>query len=330
MSLRNKHPETARNNRVKDSDILPIFDYKDAVTESQTFRLVGPALSYEDVWVDIVTQQGKTVPIPVRSIDLDPYTDVHTTDHCPVRKSGERVSRIYYINAIWREKQDAMPSRLPKPSAFESKRRTVMTTPDFPDGWKMYQMQSIESKTWTPFVVLRLTTSMVTELLEMSKENTRKVKLKTGKTVTRSADATDPRYGFDIKIKYFPKKSGEAKYKLVMGDVTPLTEEELNYPVWKIDIIKIPSLSETIANWKQIQDKMVDKNPAKSRKGEPLDDDDEDDGRNNKNRSTTGKRRDRDRDEDEDDDDRSTSKNKRSRSRLDDDDDVQDDDDAPF
>ena len=346
--MRGKKPETAGSNRVYDSDILPLFDFKDAEKE-QSFRLIGPVLSYDNFWVQIDTQNGLK-RIPIRGIDLDPYTDEYAHDECPARAAGIRPSRVYYVNAIWRQKQDLQPAKAAKVSPAEAKLRKVMVTPSYPKGWEGYQAD-VKTKSWTPVVVLSLSANMVKEIIEMSDENIHKIKGKNGKATEQAFDVTDVDYGFDIKIKYFPKGSGTGKYRCLMGDVTPLEDDEMDYLVHKIDLIKLPTLSEAVANFKQLKERIVEEDNDKgkgdkksnARSRSKLDDDDDEEKPRGKSGRSRGKSDDEDGDEDETPRGRSGGKTSRRAANDDDGDedeapkrgrrsarDADEDDDIPF
>jgi hypothetical protein len=302
-----------RSDRLEDLFGEYFFDYNDAVKE-QELRPIGPVIAYEYYWFDIITEKGKSVRIPRLCIDLDPYTDTYTSENCPFRASGlGGQGRFYLVNAIWRKQQDAKPAKLPKKNEFESKLRKVMPkTPDFPQGWEAYQL-SPGSSSWTPVYVLKLSANSAASVVDMIGENTYK-----GKTY----DATHEDHGFDLLLKYNPKGTGTGKFQLNKGEQNALDDEEMDYLVHKLDVLKFPSPKEAEADWKKLKP-MIDSDAKDTREDKHrgktsasrLDDDDEGD-------EDEAPRKGKSRVKDEEDDRPVRRKGPAGRSRKSDDDDL--------
>ena len=255
-----KHPDTAMTSSQKLHEMFgPYwFEYKNAV-KKQEFRPIGPVLSYEYYWYTIIGKKtGKAVDIPRLCIDLDPYTDTYISDVCPFRASGQgRQSRVYIVNAIWRQKQDLQPAHLPKLRDFESKLRKVIgKTPDYPNGWEAYQLAP-SSDSWTPVYVLHFTATNGAKVAEMSRDNVVK---------GVAYDVTDDDYGIDITVKYDPNGTGTGKYQYDDGKSSPLTDDEMDYLVHKLDVLTYPKPKEDEADWKDLQKILASEDQVEDKK----------------------------------------------------------------
>lgn len=249
------------------------FDPKLASAKAQELRPIGPVIAYEYYWFTILTKNGKIAKIPKLCIDLDPYTDEYVSEVCPFRASGlgER-SRVYVFNVISRKAQDEMPARLKPPRAEESKVVHIMKEcPDFPGGWEVYR-KTVGSDTYTPVRVFIATATGALAIADMSKDNIVK-----GITY----DASDVDYGFDILYKHDKNGAGTGRHIYQRGEDSPLTDEELDYHVYELDVLKFPTQKEAEKEWREIEGRLTEAEASddsmRGRKSAArLDEDDED------------------------------------------------------
>ena len=259
------------------------------------------------LWAGAKGKEKREVNIPRYAIDFDP-NDPETPKKgvkCPYMALAEkfkgqkekpvRASDFWLFNVIDREMQDEGPPRkASKPTKEEKK-----------TGFK-----DINSETWTPVRVARLTMTSINRLQELSEENKVKDK-KTGKTA--QYDVSDAKFGFDVKLKFKPDAAGTDKYTIDKADgPSKLTEEEQGYLVWNLT--------------EELLDASGRMTPAQAKEdvkrmeiigGEDLDEDDEDDEdekpKKKKAKSTSL--------DDEDDEDEKPKKKKKKSKSIDDDED---------
>ncbi len=190
-------------------------------------------LQVRQVWIKLWAggkgKEKREVNIPRYAIDFDP-ADPETPKKgvkCPYMALAEkfkgekekpvRAGDFWLFNVIDRDTQEEGPPRkASKPTKEEKK-----------SGFK-----DINSETWTPVRVARLTMTSINRLQELSEENKIKSK-KTGKTA--QYDVSDAKYGFDTKLKFKPDAAGTDKYTIDKADgPTPLTDEEQGYLTWNL------------------------------------------------------------------------------------------------
>lgn len=246
------------------------------------------------------------------------------------KKNGPiRISDFWLFNVIDRAVQEEGPPRKAgKPTKEEKK-----------TGYK-----DINSSTWTPVRVARFTMTMIGRMGELSEDNIRKDK-KTGKKA--QYDASDAKYGFDVKVKFKKDAPGTDKYSIdkVDGGAKPLTSEEQEYLVWKLDAALLDACGrmnekqakedfkrmELVGGEEVEDDDDEDDKPKKGKKSRSLDDDDDDkksskkskkkpfdDDEDDKPKKKKGKKAPFD-DDDEDDEQKKSKKSKKSSKKDDDD-----------
>jgi len=314
-----KAPSNNRNN-VKPEDIVDIHSFG---PEYSTIRLVGPVTSVGTHWIDIKTKEKGIKPIPKTCLNYNPETEEFQENGCPYCEHGDfRFSPRYYANAIIRELQDAQPAKMFPLMASEKK---LVNIGSKDDPFKV-KLKEKGSKAWTPIRIISIPASVASSLAEIAKTNRHlKNNKKTGKKIEQTFDLADEKFGIDLMINL--KKGGAAgfgKYDIQKDRKTPLTEEELDYLYYTLDIAKPETLTEATKEWKNLSSKL-----AKSKD----DADDEDDDTDLKSKGK--KKRDpfEDMDDDDDDDDRPRKKSKKSstksKGRSRDDDDEDDEDERP-
>lgn len=294
----------SRNDALKLDDVIDIIQLPK--NKYFTFRILPiMPLHVRQVWIKLWAggkgKEKRVVSIPRYAINFDPANPEKPKKgvKCPYmemaakfegqKEAPVRAGDFWLFNVIDREKQDeGAPRKSPSPSKSEKK-----------TGFK-----DINTESWTPVRVMRLTSTSINRLQELSEEN--KVKDKKTKK-TAQFDASDARYGFDVKIKFKPDAPGTDKYALdPAGGPSKLTDEEQSYLVWNLteELLDATGRMEEDAAREDIKRMEI--------VGAESVDDDED--------------------EDDDDDRPSKSKGKKSKSKstaLDDDDDDDDDDDKP-
>jgi hypothetical protein len=216
-------------------------------------------VSYGIHWIETMKKDGGKVSFPTVCLAYDPETEeTDSTHECPWCDSDSekiRFSPDYYSNAIVRGLQEDEPSKKTKPTAKEEE-----------TGFK-----EKGSKTWTPARGVRLTRTLIRELKKLGALNRVKNK-KTGET--KAYPLSHPKFGCDVNVMYDPtEKTPSKKYMIQKGERTPLTDEEQEYLLWKIEEMQHPmSLKDANKEFERWAEKMDVK-----KKGKAKDDDDEDD-----------------------------------------------------
>ena len=209
------------------------------------YRPIGPVYSVCQYWFRIGTpRKPQGVSIPKDCLDHDGATDKMVGDECPFRASGKgRESKKYYINVISRSEQEGR-----KYPPLQNVRREKHL------GYEAYWGKAGDSRK-TPVRVLEIPDSQISRLQSMKKMN--KVKHpRTGEMVM--FDISDERFGCDIGILFDPTKQGPAKYDIQKGERTPITREERNYLMYRLDLMKPMSLSDAKQEMADLASKLVD------------------------------------------------------------------------
>ena len=301
----------SRNDSARLDEVIEIIKWVDKKWVPIRVLPLAP-LQVRQAWIKIYAGKDKReMAIPRYVVNFDPsnpekpkkgvrcpYSEMVTDKDGPVR-----VSDFWLFNVIDRDMQEEGPPRKnPKPTKEESK-----------SGFK-----DINSDTWTPVKVARFTMTTIMRMQELSEDNIVKDK----KTKTKAQyDASDAKYGFDVKVKYKKDAPGTDKYSIdkVDGGATPLSKEEQAYLVW--------DLSEKLLD---ATGRMTEKQALEDVKrmevvggSQPDDDDDDDDEPKKKKKKSKAKEL----FDDEDDEDDEPKKKKKKKSKIDDDDDEDDDED---
>lgn len=320
----------SRNDSVRMEEVVEMIKYVDK--KWKPLRLLPHApLQVRQIWINIYTgADNKEISIPRYDISFDPTNPEKPKKgvRCPFKAligpdkktSPARSGDFWLFNAIDRDKQEeGAPRKSPKPTKEEAK-----------TGFK-----DINSETWTPVSVARFTMTMIMRMNELSEDNKRKNK-KTGKK--EQYDATDPDYGFDVKVKYKKDAPGTDKYSIDKVDdgAVPLTKEEKAYLIWDLTEKLLDAtgrMTEEQANEDVKRMKVVgadladdddddedDEPKSKGKKKRSLDDDDDDEPKSKKKKGSGKKPF----DDEDDEDDKPKKKSKKSKSSKDDDDDEDD------
>lgn len=334
----------SRNDALKLDDVIDIIQLPK--NKYFTFRILPiMPLHVRQVWIKLWAggkgKEKRVVSIPRYAINFDPANPEKPKKgvKCPYmemaakfegqKEAPVRAGDFWLFNVIDREKQDeGAPRKSPSPSKSEKK-----------TGFK-----DINTESWTPVRVMRLTSTSINRLQELSEEN--KVKDKKTKK-TAQFDASDARYGFDVKIKFKPDAPGTDKYALdPAGGPSKLTDEEQSYLVWNLteELLDATGRMEEDAAREDI--KRMEIVGAESVDDDEDEDDEDDRPRKSKGKKSKSKSTALDDDDDDDDDkpkkskkskdkksskDKSKDKVKKSKkaSKLDDDDDDDENDEEP-
>jgi len=308
--------------------------------EFRTFRLVGPIISYYNFWFNIKTKTGKKISVPRLCLDFDSSIDDFNGDKCPYRASGAgRGSKFYLANVIDRELQENKPRKTSEPTKSERKTRKLL------GDYECHIIDGKGSKSWTPMRVLQLPASQGERLRGMMRLNVHKNK-KTGKS--EPFELSHPKYGKDINIKYDPDVAGPNKYDILPAKDSRLSEEELEYLMWPLDVLKTDKLEVAQRDMEELEKVIVDedgKSTSKKRKksddyegdvdsdeggsdgdSESGSDSDDDDKKSKKKKKKSDSDNDSTPDSESDDDDKKSKKKKKKKSDSDDDSEPDSDD----
>lgn len=337
-SLKPKAANSKYKKEVRVEEVLEVFKFPEGELVEIRF-LPGPVIPLKQHWVKIRAGKDKReIKVSRWCVSFDPANEtVPNGKHCPYcelstgQDGSMQVSYKYYTNAIIRDLQENWPRNAQKPTKEERKSGFIQ----------------MGSKTYTPVRVVGLTSSVVEKIQFFEGRNVHSVKTKKGKE-KKAFPVSDPKYGIDIGVLFDNSKSGTDKYTLDKGQVTPLTEEELEYPVFNLnpeDILKklnVLSEKEAAEDFKRMEviggdeieedeDEDEDDRPLKGKKSksdkksksskfdEDEDEEDEDEDEDDrpikkktglKSKSKSKSKKDEDEDEDEEEDDRPIKKKK--------------------
>lgn len=307
-------PKTGNKDSLRLEELIDVHKFPDDKWLQLRFIEKVDPLVVKQHWIKILGGKDKreiTIPRFCISFDpLDPETPKEGINcpYCEIsggKDGAQRASEFFLINAIVRDIQEEEPAKKAKYTKDEEK-----------TGFK-----DMRSKSWTPVRVIRLPGTLVARIQELGETNIQKDK----KTKEKAQyDASHPKYGFDVQIKYKPKAAGTDKYSCdkVDGGPTPLSSEEKEYLVYKLD----ESLLDTAGRMGQKQAN-EDFKRMEIAGDIPDDDDDDDDDDAPKGKKSKKKGRSLDDDDDEDDDIPSNKKSKKSKKPFEDDEDDEDEDD---
>jgi hypothetical protein len=232
-----------------------------------------PWLAMAQHWIEIIgAKSEKQVKIPKTCLAFDNENDEFNKDcpYCELTGENKVPRKVYYVNAIIRDLEDNMPSTRSRPTVKEKNSGHI---------------EGLDSKSWTPVKVIRLTPSIVQKIQDLSQLNVHKIK-----GVRTQVNVADDDYGMDINIKYDPDATGTDKYNVqVVGGSTPLTEQQRAYLTWDLQkeglysIENIQEASESIASMNIVKSAEVQK------KGKTSSLDDLDMGRKTSSRTSRNK-----------------------------------------
>ena len=329
----------SRNDSVRLDEVIDIIKWVDKKWVPVRILPLAP-LQVRQAWIKLYAgKEKKEISIPRYVVNFDPanpdtpkkgvrcpYSELVTDKDGPVR-----VGDFWLFNVIDRDMQEEGPPR----------KSSKPTKEEIKTGFK-----DINSETWTPVRVARFTMTSIMRLQELSEDNVVKDK-KTGKKA--QFDASDARYGFDVKVKFKKDAPGTDKYSIDKADgVSALTKEEKSYLVWKLteellDATGRMTEKQALEDVKRMElvggntlsdddDDDDDKPKKKKGKSRSLDDDDDDEPKKKKKKSKPfdddddedekpKKKKKKSSDDDDDEDEKPKKKKLKSKSKDDDDED---------
>jgi hypothetical protein len=166
-------------------------------------------------------------------------------DSCPYRKGGLNGRSMYVANAIIRSLQQRMPSKVHKHTAYEKKPRHIDN--------ETVQWKERDSESWTPIRVLRIPPGLAQKLKTLSVNNTRQNQAGD----ERNYDLAHPKFGRDVVIKYDKEEEPKAMYGLRAGQCTKLTDEELAYLRYPLDVLKPETVEAANAAWTKLEPMLI-------------------------------------------------------------------------
>jgi len=187
--------------------------------EFNNIRLIGPIMSACYHWVEVQKQDGNKVNFPMTCSGYNPETEETEENKCPACRAKINQQKFYFQNSIIRQLQEDKPAR-------------AKSITDFPAEVKK-KYREVGDESWSPIKVIRITTTCATQLRDIVKLNRHKIG---GNVVAK--DVSDNKYGVDIFIKYDPDQSPASMYNVQKGDPTPLSEEELKYKLFNLEVVK--------------------------------------------------------------------------------------------
>lgn len=238
------------------NDIIPIHKFTDG--ETSVFRPIGPAYVQATHWIKIKTKDSGVKSIPKRcmavGIDGNP-----TGDDCPFcALDGGGAGVVVLQNAISRDKQNNPPKVTKKPTKEEMQVVPLPWAPKTKGRLFLNNGKGAKTASNLPVVVLEIKPSIAKRIMAATKVNVKSIKdPKTGKIVKKVFGPEHPKRGFDISIHYNASAAPADMYYSEKDQNTALTDEELKYPIFRLDLLPLPTLEEAKKDAKFIKERMV-------------------------------------------------------------------------
>ena len=128
-----------------------------------------------------------------------------------------------------------------KHTAYEQKSRRI--------DKKTVRWKERGSKSWTPVRVVRIPPGLAQKTQVLSANNTRQNRAGD----VRSYDLAHPKYGCDVSIKYDKDAEPKAMYGLHSGQRTKLTDEELAYLRYPLNVLKPETIEAANEAWIKLE-----------------------------------------------------------------------------
>lgn len=253
-------------------ELVSLMEFTDKFT---TLRLVGKLYAYGTHWVNTKRRDGSRTSFPTSCLAFDQETGQRdSTKECPwcehERKHpqpkdaaerskyfGSSFATDYYINAMSRPLQKRIGTTVDAPTKAEAK-----------SGFKIK-----DSDTQTPFVVVRLTPSLVRSIKGLKELNVHEDE--NGDSTAYAI--THPKFGRDIAIKYDKDAAGAAKYPTQLGGDAPLKAVEKKFLQWDLtDLVPSRSYTDELTEYTRWAEKFGFSSKKKSAKD--IDDEESDSG----------------------------------------------------
>lgn len=208
-------------------------------------RFIGPVTSYYEFWFQIRSSTGRIMPIQKLCRDWNPEPGEMDGNGCPYRKAGLNGRPIYIANAIIRSLQQRTPNISPKHTAYEKKSRHI--------GKETVRWKEHGSESWTPIRVLRIPPGLAQKIQALSLKNT----WENQSAEVRSYDLAHPKYGRDVVIKYDKDEEPKSMYGLRAGQRTKLTDEELAYLRYPLNVLKPETVEAANEAWTKLKPMLI-------------------------------------------------------------------------
>ena len=217
---------------------VDVWKFKNSWTK---VRFIGPVTSYYEFWFQIRSSTGRIMPIQKLCRDWNPEPGEMDGNSCPYRKAGLNGRPIYVSNAIIRSLQQRTPNISPEHTAYEQKSRHI--------GKETVRWKEHGSESWTPIRVLRIPPGLAQKIQALSLNNTRQNQA----AEVRSYDLAHPKYGRDVVIKYDKDEEPKAMYGLRGDQRTSLTDEELAYLRYPLNVLKPETVEAANEAWTKLE-----------------------------------------------------------------------------
>lgn len=319
-----------RKKSVRVSDKVEMLDVSDG--EWHTVRLVGPVVFHKQHWITIKTKAGKIVPVPKTC--LEAHGKLKEGEKCPYCENFGDPTNSGFGNVIDRDIQEEGEPRKAKPPTSSEKKLKMH------EDYEAYWKEAKGSGGWTPMRVAAINTTLGKRINDTVALNKVQVKNKKGKPEKKIFPPDHVKHGYDLMLKYNngKKVAPSDRWSVQKGDRTPLTEEELDYLLWKIPNPEVENLTTAEKECANLMKK------ATNRDGEPTFPDlfEGDGKKKKKSRNSFSDDFDEDEDmeddrpkkkkssRDDDDEDNRRSRSKKSRRVFEDDEDEDEDEDSDY
>jgi hypothetical protein len=207
-----------------------------------TVRMVGKTTSVAQHWFSTINKEGAKSKkginnFPKMCHGLEVGEDGKATinsENCPYCTILEHNPSIeVYINVIDRKMQENEPRKKSKHTRAERERKKL-------NGMTAYFVEDMDSESWTPVRVARITSTMGRKISELASLNTRKIN-----GVRKAFSPDHSKYGFDILMKFDAKAATASEaYQIQKGELTALTEEEIAYLRWDTSLANLEKLAD--------------------------------------------------------------------------------------
>lgn len=222
LSINQTKPSMGREDTPKLTDLVEMYDWPKKGSFG-TIRATGPVQGRGLHKVNVMKKDGSTTEITKVCLAYNVDTDEFDSDaHCPYCNMPEGYQtrkKRYFMNVIDRRIEEDAPANIKK-TAEETK-----------TGFK-----DVSSKSWTPVRVLGVPSTVATRLQQLSAKNV--VKNKQGQK--KQFDFNHDRFGFDLDISFDKSAAAANMYGCDRNQderFTPLTEDQLDYLLFDLDVI---------------------------------------------------------------------------------------------
>lgn len=220
-------------------DLVEMFELPDG--KSVQARFIGPIHSVCWHWFRVQKRAGGYARFPKLCLNYDGETEEFDKEVCPYCKAGRQPSKRYLSNAIIRDLQNNRPGREPGRTRREEREVKML-------GYRCH-LKDPKSKSWTPVRVLEIPSSAVVEIKNLEGLNRRK---------GRVYPLSDPYYGMDVTLKRDSQNGGWVKYSAQRARNCHLTEDEMQYLIYPLDVLCPESPERAKQEWENIKPRLAE------------------------------------------------------------------------